>query len=210
LDATLVDGGADVIVDPGTEERAGTLKRSLCVEATATGGEVDVTLKDATFKDGSTTQRVRLETKPCNDTLFPAAAFHSHVDVTGIQISGPTLSVGGVLVGAGDFRFAPKVLSTNVDEPLLLEIDAANPLPDKGKSVTITVRASIVENDKKTTYLQGIPLSILVLPKSDLAPTVPVTGRDGRATFTVLAPEGPSLHVDVSSGSARNSRTINR
>jgi hypothetical protein len=186
---------------------AGRVAGSVCVETTATGGVLELTVINATFESGMTTERRTLGTTDCD--LFEGRPFRSGAAFPVVLSGGPLLAEAALVdtpfrmsrtpplwqVEPGNFVF--ELTSTPVD------------LPAPGLPVVLHAKAT-AGTDAGTHLAKGLPVSFESVPELDILPVSTVFDAAGNAEATFIAPEGPAVHIDLVAGGKRTGHTISR
>jgi hypothetical protein len=173
----------------------------LCLETSATGGTLEVKLDNAKFGDGTSDTQIPIGDGTCG--LLPNRHTHRRGQAR-IQTNGGDVVVRATLVGT-ELGLAPMTFPVDV-QGLSLSV-AANPttLPAPGAPVEVTVTALVAGNPTPR-----IPITLEIIPDVQLLPKSLLTGQDGTARATFLAPDTSAVRVDAIVGNVRTGTTVQR
>ena len=185
---------------------AGRVAGTVCVAATATGGAVELTIFNATFANGMTTERQTLGTADCS--LPRNGRFRSWAAFPVVLSGGPLLAEAALV--DTPFRM-PRTLPLQLVEPADFAFQlttAPAELPAPG--IPVVLHARVSGADAGVHLARGLPISFESVPELDILPTSTVFDADGNAEAIFLAPEGPALHIDGIAGGKRSGITLER
>lgn len=174
----------------------------VCVESTAAGGTIALTLTNATTTAGASSTNLELTSGGCSSPVVGPARQLTHAQ-TKIVTTRQAFSLSANLVGTSASAVASGIANPITD--VQLEIDAGTTvLPVAGSILAVSVRTL-----SRGSVLSGVVVTFETEPPTQVLPPSIVTDEGGGGSVSVLVPDASvNLRIDALAGQTRAGITL--